>query len=206
MNNGAAFPPDPQIVTLFRQQPAVNFGFKDVVVRTSVDPESIMPALSRELKSVDEDIPLGEVRTMEANMSVQTADTRLAATLLGLFAGLGMILAVVGVYGIVAYQVTRRTREFGIRLALGAKSADIVSLVLRRGLFIGLSGVSIGIGCAFAVDRALQQYLSSTGAPQPSPPAVFGTASAVLIAIVLAAAVPARRAVKVDPVLTLRCE
>jgi predicted permease len=206
MNNGAALPPDPQIVTLFRQQPSLNFGFKDVVVRTTVDPESIVPALSRELKSLDEDIPLGEVRTMQANMSVQRADTRLAATLLGLFAGLGMILAVVGVYGIVAYQVARRTREFGIRLALGAKSADIVSLVLRHGLFIGFSGVSIGIGCAFAVDRALQRYLSSTGAPQSSLLVVFGTAIGVLTAIVLAGAAPARRAVKVDPVLTLRCE
>jgi predicted permease len=206
MNNGAALPPDPQIVTLFRQQPAVNFGFKDLVVRTTIDAESIVPALSRELKSFDEDIPLGEVRTMEANMSVQTADTRLAATLLGLFAGLGMILAVVGVYGIIAYQVARRTREFGIRLALGARSADIVSLVLRHGLFIGLAGVSIGIACAFAVDRALQRYLASTGAPRSSLLAVFGTAIGVLVAIVLAGVAPARRAVRVDPVLTLRCE
>jgi predicted permease len=205
-NNGAALPPDPQIVTLFRQHPSLNFGFKDLVVRTTVDPESIVPAISRELKSLDEDIPLGEVRTMEAHMSVQIADTRLAATPLGLFAGLGMVLAIVGVYGIVAYQVARRMREFGVSMVMGAKSADIAWLVLSHGLFVGVSGVSIGLAGAVAVDKVLQRYLSSAGASQSSLPAVLGMAAVVLIAIVLAGAAPARRAVRVDPVQTLRCE
>jgi predicted permease len=206
MNNGVALPPDPQIITLFRQQPALNFGFKDMVVRTAVDPESIVPAVSRELNALDKDIPLGEIRTMEAHMSNQTADTRFTATLLGLFAGLGTILAVIGVYGIVAYLVAQQTRDLGVRVALGASSADIFWLVLRHGLFIGISGVAIGVTGAIAVRQVLLRYLPASGPSESSPLAIFGTAVAVLVAIGLASTAPARRAVRVDPVQALRSD
>jgi ABC-type antimicrobial peptide transport system permease subunit len=199
MNNGVSQPPDPQIITLFRQQPALNFGFKDFVVRTAVDPESIVPAVSREMKSLDEDIPLGEVRTMEAHMSNQTVDTRLAAVLLGLFAGLGTILSVIGVYGIVTYLVAQRTRDLAVRVALGAEPADILWLVLRHGLFIGASGVGLGMTGALLLSRLFD-------AAQSSPLVILGTAAAVLLAIGLASAAPARRALQVDPVQALRGE
>jgi putative ABC transport system permease protein len=199
MNNGVSQPPDPQIITLFRQQPALNFGFKDLVVRTAVDPESIVPAVSREMKSLDEDIPLGEVRTMEAHMSNQTVDTRLAAVLLGLFAGLGTILSVIGVYGIVTYLVAQRTRDLAVRVALGAEPADILWLVLRHGLFIGASGVGLGMTGALLLSRLFD-------AAQSSPLVILGTAAAVLLAIGLASAAPARRALQVDPVQALRGE
>jgi putative ABC transport system permease protein len=206
MNGGVALPPDPLIVTLFRQQPALNFGFKDLVVRTSVDPESIVPAVSHELKSLDEDIPLGEVRTMQEHMSNQTADTRFTTLLLELFAGLGTILAVIGVYGIVAYLVAQRTRDLAVRVALGATSADIVWLVLRHGLLLGSSGVAIGIAGALAVRQVFERYLLAAGASHFSPLAIVGTAVAVLLAIGLASAAPARRAVSADPVQALRAE
>jgi len=206
MNSGVALPPEPQIVTLFRQEEALNFGFKDLVLRTSVDPESIVPAVSRELKSLDEDIPLGEVRTMEVHMSNQTADTRFIAVLLELFAGLGTILAVIGVYGIVAYLVAQRTRDMAVRVALGASSGDIVWLVLRHGLLIGISGVAIGFIGSVAVRQIFQRYLSEAGASPSGPLAILGTGIAVLLAIVLASAAPARRALRVDPAQALRAE
>src|SRR5262249_37389199 len=101
MNDGMARPPAPQLFMLFRQLPGLNFGFKDIVVRTSTNPESIVPAVARELKSLDAEIPLGEIRTMETHLSSQTADTRFTTVLLGLFAGLGIVLAVIGAYGVV---------------------------------------------------------------------------------------------------------
>jgi putative ABC transport system permease protein len=206
MNNGVVLPPDPLIITLFRQEATLNFGFKDLVVRTAVDPESIAPAVSRELKSLDPDLPLGEIRTMEEHMSNQTADKRLTTILLGTFAGLGTILAVVGVYGVVAYLVAQRTRELGVRVALGATPVNILWLVLRQGLLIGILGVGVGITAAIALRQVFLRQLSVQGSADSSPFAIPATAIAVLLAIVLASLAPARRAMRVDTVQALRAD
>ena len=204
MNRGMALPPGPVLFSLFRQLPELNFGFKDIVVRTATSPDSIVPAVSRELKSLDPDMPLGEIRSMETHLSSQTADTRFTTLLLGLFAALGTILAVIGAYGVVAYLVAQRTQELGVRLALGAGSADILWLVLRSGLFIGLSGVALGLAGAMLTRRFLARFLYGVAGSDLF--ALSGAAILLLAVIVIASAVPARRAMRIDPVQALRGE
>ncbi len=204
MNRGMALPPGPQLFSLFRQLRELNFGFKDIVVRTAANPESIVPAVARELKSLDAEIPLGEIRSMEAHIASQTADTRFTTVLLGLFAGLGTILAVIGAYGVVAYLVAQRTQELGVRLALGAGSRDILWLVLRYGLFIGLAGVVLGLAGAMVARRLLGRFLY--GVSESDPFTLLSAAVLLLIVVVVASAIPARRAMRIDPVQALRGE
>ena len=204
MNTGIALPPAPQIITLFRQQPAFNYGFKDLVVRTATNPESIAPSIARELHAIDPDVPLGEIRTMDTHMSSQTADRRFTTVLLGLFAALGTLLAVIGAYGVIAYLVAQRTQELGIRVALGASSRDILWLVLRYGLAIGVAGVALGLAGSFVVRQSLTRLLFGVTA---SDPWILGGAAVLLLAVIVtASAVPARRAMRVDPLLALRSE
>jgi predicted permease len=204
MNRGMALPPAPQIFTLFRQMPGLNYGFKDIVVRTATDPASIVPTLARELKSLDADIPLGEIRSMETHMANQTADTRFTTVLLALFAGLGTTLAVIGAYGVIAYLVAQRRQEIGVRMALGASSRDILWLVLRNGLSLGLAGVALGLMGAMAGRGLLTHFLE--GASGSDAPALLGAAALLLLVIAVASAIPARRAIQIDPVQTLRNE
>jgi putative ABC transport system permease protein len=204
MNERRPIPPSPQILLLYRQQPDVNFGFKDVVVRTSVQPETIASAVSRELHALDPEIPLGEISTMERHLADQTADSRFTTVLLGLFAVLGMILTIIGVYGVVSYQVAQRTHELGVRVALGASAADVLWLVLRHGITIGLLGVGLGLAGALAAREILAGMLYNVSA---SDPWTLGCGSIILLVVVLiATAIPARRAMRVDPVLALRSE
>jgi len=204
MNERPPIPPSPQILLLYRQQPDVNFGFKNVVVRTSVQPETIASAVSRELHALDPEIPLGEISTMERHLADQTADSRFTTVLLGLFAVLGMILAIIGVYGVVSYLVAQRTHELGVRVALGASAADVLWLVLRHGITIGLLGVGLGLAGALAAREILAGMLYNVSA---SDPWTLGCGSIILLVVVLiATAIPARRAMRVDPVLALRSE
>ena len=204
MNERPPIPPSPQILLLYRQQPDVNFGFKDVVVRTSVQPETIASAVSRELHALDPEIPLGEISTMERHLADQTADSRFTTVLLGLFAVLGMILTIIGVYGVVSYLVAQRTHELGVRVALGASAADVLWLVLRHGITIGLLGVGLGLAGALAAREILAGMLYNVSAFDPW---TLGCGSIILLVVVLiATAIPARRAMRVDPVLALRSE
>ncbi|HEY6929985.1 MAG TPA: ABC transporter permease [Thermoanaerobaculia bacterium] len=202
MNDGVAQPPAPQLFMLFQQVPGLNFGFKDIVVRTSVNPESIVPVVAHELKSLDAEIPLGEIRSMETHLNSQTADRRFTTLLLGAFAGLGILLAVVGAYGVVSYLVSLRTQELGVRLALGARSANILWLVLRSGLSIGLAGIVLGFGGALALRHSLGSLLYGVG--ESDPMTFTGAAVLLLLVIAAASAVPAARAVRINPVEALR--
>jgi ABC-type antimicrobial peptide transport system permease subunit len=204
MNDGLALPPQPQTFTLFRQLPGLNFGFKDIVVRTGTDPVGMAPAIARELRSADSDIPLGEVRSMAAHMSSQTADTGFTTVLLGLFAVLGMVLAAIGIYGTIAYLVAQRTQEFGVRIAVGASAADILWLVLRYGLSIGVAGIVFGLAGSMLVHRLLTPLLFGIAASDPL--TITGAAVLLLLVIVTASAVPARRAMRIGPVQALRSE
>jgi putative ABC transport system permease protein len=169
-----------------------------------MDPESLAPAVARALRGLDPDIPLGEVRTMEAHLGAQTADTRFTTMLLALFAVLGTVLALGGAYGVVAYLVAQRTQEFGVRMALGANSVDILWLVLRHGLSIGMAGVMLGTAGAMLMSQFLARLLYGVSASDPA--TLAGAAAVLLLVIVTACAVPARRAMRIDPVEALRSE
>jgi putative ABC transport system permease protein len=204
MNSGMAQPASPQILALFRQQPDLNYGFKDVVLRTAMEPENLSPAVARQLRSLDPDIPLAEIQTMAEYLHNQTTDARFTTLLLSLFAGLGTILAVIGAYGVVSYLVAQRTHELGIRIALGADSNRILWLVLRQGISMGLAGIVVGLVGSFAMRQFLARLLYGVSGTDPW---TLGSASLLLLLVVTTAtAVPARRAMRIDPVQALRSE
>ena len=203
-NQGLKKLPAPQLFALYRQLPAVNFGFKDLMVRTTQDPLSVTSAIRDQLHRLDPDIPLAETMTLDEVVSRQTSDTRFTTVLLVLFAALGTILAVIGVYGVVSYAVSQRTQEIGVRMALGAQTAQVVWLVLRPGIVLGALGVAIGFVGAAATRRLLSTLVFGVS---PLDPTTFAAAAGLLLLAVLAAcALPARSASRVDPIIALRYE
>ncbi|HEX8678953.1 MAG TPA: FtsX-like permease family protein, partial [Chthoniobacterales bacterium] len=168
------------------------------------DPKSLAAAVRREVQAIDPEQPIGPVETMEENISESLATRRLTMTLLGAFAGLALLLASVGLYGVMALSVTQRTRELGIRLALGAARADVFRLVLGQGAALIAIGLGLGLLGALAVGRALASVLYGVGAVDV--PALI-TAILSLSAVAMAACFfPARRATRVDPLVALREE
>ncbi|HYY98402.1 MAG TPA: ABC transporter permease [Pyrinomonadaceae bacterium] len=175
-----------------------------LAVRSRLDAASLAAGLRREAQSVDPGQPVYDVRTMQSVLDDTVSDRRLNMTLLGVLAALSLALAVVGVYGVMSYNVTRHTREIGIRLALGAQRADIHRLVLGRGAALALAGVLSGLAAALGLTRMMSGLLFDVSATDP---ATFGGIAALLFAAALVACyVPARRAVKVDPLIALRYE
>jgi putative ABC transport system permease protein len=203
-NQGLRQPAAPQLIALYRQLPAVNFGFKDIVVRTAQEPLSVTSAIRDQLHGLDPDIPFAEVTTIEDIVARQTSDTRFTTVLLGLFAALGTVLAMIGVYGVISYAMAQRTQEIGIRIALGAQSAHVLWLALRPGIVIGALGAVLGGVGAAAARTVLSTLLFGIS---PLDPLTFAAAAGLLLcAVVAACAVPARRASRVDPIVALRCE
>ena len=185
----------------FASQP---WSFQDLAIRTAADPGQVAKALRVELAAVDRNLPLGPVGRMEKVLSNSVAMPKFDATLVGTFAALALLLAAVGIYGVIAYSVSLRTREIGIRVALGARPGDVVRMVLRRGLMPPLAGLAVGIPLALAATRALASLLYGV---QPVDATTYAAVSAVVFATsVVAAWVPARRAMSVDPMAALRCE
>lgn len=175
-----------------------------IVMRTSAEPLSLARAVQQQLSAIDPTIAAGHARAMDEVRSAGVATRKFDMTLLSIFAGLALLLAVIGIYGVIAYGVAQRRQEFGVRLALGASRRSILQLVLRQGLAFGGLGILIGVAGAFALERLLRSYLYGVA---PSDPWALG-ASAVLMSVVavLASAVPALRATKFDPMVALRCE
>ncbi|MBA2434520.1 MAG: ABC transporter permease [Chthoniobacterales bacterium] len=170
----------------------------------SGDPASLAPAVLREVQGIDPDQPIADISTMEKNISEGLATRRLTMTLLGAFAALALLLASVGLYGVMALNVTQRTREFGIRLALGAPRRDVFRLALGRGLFLVGIGLAVGLLGALGAGRALTSLLYDTGGIDP---AALLTAIVALAGVALLACwFPARRATRVDPIVALRYE
>jgi len=176
----------------------------NVVVRTAGDPAAAVPAVRAALREVDSDLPLYRVRTMEARISESLARRRFAMSLLTVFAALALGLAIVGVYGVMAYLVSQGRREIGIRLALGASPRAILGLVMRRGLTLALAGVTLGLVGSAALTRFMEGLLFGV---QPRDPLTFLAIPAILGLVTMAAVyAPARRASRTDPLLTLRSE
>jgi putative ABC transport system permease protein len=187
--------------------PAVQFSNENVTLLVRVaagDPLALAPAVRREIESIDPDQPVAQVSTMEKNICASLAARRLTMTLLGAFAGLALVLASVGIYGVMALSTTQRTREMGIRFALGASRADVLRLVLGKGIsLIGL-GLLAGLIGALLASKALSSLLYNVG----SLDAVALIGAVVILAAVafLACYLPARRASQVNPIEALRTE
>jgi putative ABC transport system permease protein len=175
-----------------------------VLVRTTSDPNSIVPALRRVVLSIDPNQPISNISTLERVVSDSIARPRLNMLLMGLFGAVAMLLAAVGIYGLLSYTVTQRTQEMGIRMALGAQVSDVLKLVLRQGMTLALIGEAVGLLGAFALTRVIQGLLFGV---TPTDATIFISVVGVLSTIALFACyLPARRAAKVDPLIALRYE
>jgi len=204
-DQGLALPVAPQLIGLFRQMPPpVNSGFKDLLVRSDIAPETLEHSIEREIHALDPRIPLSGAETMSSYLGELTTVQRSTSVILSCFAGLGLLQAAMGIYGVIAYLVAQRTQEIGIRLALGAPRSAVLWLVSSQGLQMALAGVALGLVGAVLASRGLASFLYGISALDP---ATLATASAALIAIALAAcAQPARHASRIDPIQALRSE
>jgi len=179
-------------------------GSMELVLRTTGDPLLLNNAVREAVWSIDRDMPVPAIRTMEQVMSERVAQRRLNMLLLGLFALVALILSAVGIYGVMSYTVTQRTHEIGIRMALGARSGDVIGLVLKQGIALTLVGVAFGLIATFMLTRLMASLLFGVSARDPI---TFAAIAALLTGVALVACwIPARRATKVDPMVALRCE
>jgi predicted permease len=181
-----------------------HWGGMTIVMRTTTDPTSLLPAVRREVRAIDPTIPVAEAHSMKQVQSMGLADRRLPMQLMAAFALLALVLAAVGVYGVMAYSVAARTREIGVRVALGAQPRSVFAMVVRQGMGAAAAGLSLGVLGAAALGRVLTTLLYGV---KPTDVFTFVGVAGVLLAVVLVAClVPARRAVRVDPLEALRSE
>ena len=175
-----------------------------VALRSVADPAAMVSVAKIELRNLDPDLPMYYVRTMEQRLSESLAPRRFSMLLLAVFAGIALALAAIGVYGVMAYLVNQGTRELGIRIALGASERQILSLVVRQGMSLAFTGVTIGLAAAFVLTRLMQNLLFGVEATDPI---TFAGISVLLAAIALLASyIPAQRAARIDPLNSLRSE
>jgi len=188
------------------RQITTHFGYapRDLVIRTTGDPLSLVAAVREQIYAVDADQPISNIATMSDVLTERTGPRRLGMILLAVFAGLALLLASLGIYGVLSFFVSQQTREIGVRMALGAQLRDILQLVLRKGLSLALLGVVIGLGAGFALARLMTSLLFGVGATDPT---TFAAIAVILLGVALLACyLPARRATKVDPLVALRYE
>lgn len=204
-DQGLALPVAPQLIGLFRQMPRpVNSRFKDLLVRSDIAPDALERSIERQLYALDPRIPLSETESMSSYLGELTAVQRSTSVMLSCFAGMGLLLAVMGIYGVITYLVAQRTQEIGIRLALGAPRSAVLWLVSSQGLRLALAGVAVGLLGTMLAARSLTSLLYGISALDPL---TLGSASIALIAVALVAcALPARRAASIDPMRALRME
>jgi predicted permease len=180
------------------------FGGATFELRTAADPQAILPAVREAVAQVSTNLPLFDVKTESEQIDRLLFQERLVARLSGFFALLALVLACVGLYGLLSYEVSRRTREIGIRMALGAQPEGVLKLVLRQGIVLAVVGAAVGIGVALGVTRYLASMLYNVHA---SDPMTMASVAILLTLVALAACyIPARRATRVDPMIALRHE
>jgi putative ABC transport system permease protein len=173
-----------------------------LVVRTAENPSTVAAAIRGEVKAVNQNLPAPTIQTMDEILSDAVAQPRLQTMLLGLFGLVALVLASVGIYGVLAYAVAKRTREIGIRMALGAQTGDVVKLIIAQGMKPALLGIGIGLAFAFALTRVMRSLLYEISATDP---VTFIAVALLLISVALLACwIPARRATKMDPMMALR--
>jgi predicted permease len=192
---------NPAVYVNYRQRADSAF---EVAVKTAVPPESLMPAIRSEIKAVDSNRPITNLRTMAAMVSASVGARRLALDLVGAFALIGLLLAATGIYGIVSHATEQRSREFGIRLALGAESTSVLGLALRQGLVLVLAGLVIGLGGAAALAGVIRAQLFGV---EPTDTVTLAAVSGgLLLVALLACYLPARRALRINPAAVLRAD
>jgi predicted permease len=193
--------PEPAFYLDFRQRPQTK---RFVVLRAASDPQALVPSIRSAVAAIDKDLPIGRLWTMDELMAASVAAPRFRTALVSVFAVVGLLLAAIGIYGVMAYAVAERTHELGVRVALGATSLDVMRLVLVEALALAAAGLAIGLLAAFAATRLITTLLFGVA---PTDPATFGSIAAVLVGTALVASyVPARRATRVDPMAALRRE
>jgi putative ABC transport system permease protein len=194
--------PKPQMYLSYAQ--AGFFAPRYLVVSTDVEPPSLASTVRRTVWEIDKDQPVSNISTMENVLAESVARQRFSMLLLGIFAAVALVLAAVGIYGVMSYSIAQRTHEIGIRMALGAQKSDVLKLAVGQGLKLVLIGIAIGLVAAFVLTRVMVTLLFGISATDPT---TFVTISLVLISVALLASyIPARRATKVDPMIALRYE
>jgi putative ABC transport system permease protein len=184
--------------------PDLAYPFMSLVIRTDGDPAALAPSVQREIRAVDPNQPVSNVRTMGQVMSEWVSRSRFNTLLLGLFAALATLLSAVGIFGVMNYSVALRTREIGLRLAVGAQPRQVLMLILKQGLLLTIVGVVLGLAAAFALTRLLSGLLFGVAAVDVT---TFTTISLLLVIVsLLACYLPARRAMRIDPLSALRYE
>jgi len=193
-------PADYDVYVSFRQQAET----ANVAIRTAGNPLAVAPSLAKVVQDLDKDLPVYGIKTMDQQIVDATSRARFSTVLLAVFAVVALLLAGIGLYGVVAFSVAARTREIGIRIALGARANEVVKLVVLDGLLLCGVGLAAGVPIAFVATRVLNSFLYGT---RPGEPFAFAGV-ALLLAVVagLASYIPARRAAKVDPLVALRYE
>jgi predicted lysophospholipase L1 biosynthesis ABC-type transport system permease subunit len=174
------------------------------VLRTTGDPLLLSAAVRQEMRQLDPGMPVRNLRSMDEVLGRSIAPQRFNLSLLSLFSGLGLLLAAIGIYGVMAYSVSQRTHEIGLRMALGAQVADVLKLVLRQGMALALLGVALGLIVSVTMTRLMKSLLFGVSANDPL--ILIGVALSVIFIALLACYLPARRAAKVDPLVALRYE
>ena len=183
------------------QRPTSQMTF---ALRSQGDPTQLVTSVRQAVLNIDPDQPIAQVRTMEAMMDEAMGQRKLSMYLLGTFAGLALLLSAIGIYGVMSFDVTRRSQEIGVRMALGAARGSVLSLVMKQGVGLALVGVALGLAGAFALTRVLEAQLFGMTRTDP---ATFALVAVVLTLVAtMATLIPALRATRLDPVSALRCE
>jgi predicted permease len=203
-NAGLDKPAGTEIYLPYRQSQGSGARGMYVILRARGDPRTLTGAVRRELHDLDPMLPLADIRLMDEVVSRAQARPRFLTLLLALFSFTALVIATAGIYGVIAYTVERRTREFGVRIVLGAQYGDVVGLVMKQGAGLTLLGIGAGLVAAFALTRLMGSLLFAI---TPTDPATFAGVTLLLAgASLLACYMPARRALSVDPIQSLRCE
>jgi putative ABC transport system permease protein len=186
--------------------PYIHYSFLPLTftVRTATDPASLVPSIRREVDAMDPGVPIAGASTLQSYVNDAMAPTRFMLALIGVFAALALVLASLGLYGVIAYSVRQRTREIGVRMAFGAREGDVLELVLVQGIVLAGSGIMLGLIASVPLSRVVRSFLVGVS---PTDPLTFVGIPAILLGVsVLASYLPARRASTVDPVVALRDE
>jgi putative ABC transport system permease protein len=203
-HNSLAAPAPPQLYVSYLQSADTQMT---LVIRTVGDPLQVVAAARNEVKAVDPDQPVANVRTMEKIVAASVARPRFNMLLLGIFATVALVLAAVGLYGVISYSVGQRAHEIGIRMALGAKRSDVLGMVLRQGMTLVAAGLAVGLAAALVMSRLLASLSSLLYDVSATDPAILAGVVVVLAAAAMVACtLPALKATRVDPVTALRCE